>query len=274
MGESPGWSQSPGNTHSMCHISRAAGGRSVPVLCCGNGTGLAAREGSARCAATQHFSLSRLQSTSLSVLSSGMQPDEKFRGFCASKWSQESLSTKDGSGIFPLGYGCAWLHAAEVVWEEAQSAVLHISFLPSAHFRQIQASPALPTPPSLELFPKSCWPLAQRTPNVSHELNYSKYWHAPNPTKNYFHRNHYRQFPFLLEQHSTAEHGHSCFWWEMCLLGMLVLSNSPVLKLGHAGPQTWFGEEGLFGWVFFLLQSLSSLRKVFPTLNLLWKMPQ
>lgn len=51
------------------------------------------------------------------------------------------LQRKYVSGIFPLGYGCAWFHSVEVVWEEAQSGVLHISFLPSAHFRQSQPSP-------------------------------------------------------------------------------------------------------------------------------------
>lgn len=61
----------------------------IAVLWCGNGFGLTAREGSALCAATHHFSLSRMESTSLSVLSSEMQPEEKFEGFCVSKWLQE-----------------------------------------------------------------------------------------------------------------------------------------------------------------------------------------
>lgn len=73
--------QSTGNTHSMCPISRAGRGTLTPVLCCGNGLGLTAREGTAPCAATHHFSLSRMRSTSLSVLSSEMQPDGKFRAF-------------------------------------------------------------------------------------------------------------------------------------------------------------------------------------------------
>lgn len=73
----------------MCHISRAGRGRSIPVLWCGNGAGLTARKGTAPCAATHHFSLSRMKSTSLSMFSSEMQPDEKFRGFCVSKWPQE-----------------------------------------------------------------------------------------------------------------------------------------------------------------------------------------
>lgn len=65
----------------MCPISRAGRGTLTPVLCCGNGLGLTAREGTAPCAATHHFSLSRMRSTSLSVLSSETQPDGKFRAF-------------------------------------------------------------------------------------------------------------------------------------------------------------------------------------------------
>lgn len=144
-------------THIPCATSPEQEGEGQ-YLCCGNGFGLTAREGIAPCAATHHFSLSRVKNTRLSVLPSEMQLDEKFRAFCVSKWPQEPgeqpcLQRKQLSGIFPHGHGCVWLHSAEVVWEEAQSGVCHLSLLPSAHLRQGQPGPALPTPPSLESCP-------------------------------------------------------------------------------------------------------------------------
>lgn len=144
-----------------------------------------------------------------------------------------------------------WLHSAKVVWEEAQSSASDLSLLPSAHFRHSQPGPALPTPPSLKLCPKPCWSLVQKIPNMS--LSWiTVNTDIPNPTKNYFHRNYYRKFPFLLEQHSTKSQlllviGERCVFRDAGSLqlpsavNLAMLAPTRGLRVGG----------GLFSWVFF-----------------------
>lgn len=231
---SPAGSESTGNTHSMCHISRAGRGRSISVLWewiwfdCKGGN----------CTVCSHSSLQPLKGEEHKAQCAPIRDAARWEiqgPLCiqmATGARRAALSTKEATKWrFP---SWPWMCLAPFSWSGlGRGTVWCLSSLTIAQCTP-QTRPAWPCPPNTTIprvLPQPCWPLPQTTPNVSHELNYSKYWQTPNPTKNYCHRNYYRDFPFLLEEHCTAEQGYSCFWGrrEVCLSEMLVLSNSPVL---------------------------------------------
>lgn len=180
------------------------------------------------------------------------------------------LQRKKLSGIFPHGYGYVWLHSAEVVWEEAQSGVFHLSLLPSAHFRQSQPSPALPTPPSLQFCPQSCWPLAQKKNNLP---MWAMSWIIVNTDRH------------QTQQRITVTETFHSYWSSILQLSKVIAASGvgkrcsfrdagslqlpSALNLALLPPRYGLGEKVCWLGVFFLLQNLSGLRKFFPTLNLL-----
>lgn len=215
----------------MCHISRAGRGRSVSVLWCGNGSGLTVREGTALCAATHHFSLSRMKSTSLSVFSSEMQPDEKFRSFCVSKWPQEPgeqpVYKESSKWHFP---SWLWMCLTPFSWSGLgrRTAWCLISTIAQC---TLQTKPAWPCPPNTTI----PWVLPQvmLATSLKKLPTWAMSWIIVNSD---IHQTQQiitftETFPFYwsstlqLSKVTAASGGR----WEMCLLEMLVLSNSPAV---------------------------------------------
>lgn len=143
--------------------------------------------------------------------------------------SQESsLSTKKAvSGIFPHGYGCVWLHSAEVVWEDAQPGVSSLTIAQCT----LQTMPAWPCPPNTTI----PWVLPQvmLATSLKKLPTWAMSWIIVNSD---IHQTQQiitftETFPFYwsstlqLSKVTAASGGR----WEMCLLEMLVLSNSPVV---------------------------------------------
>lgn len=120
------------------------------------------------------------------------------------------------------------------------------------------ASPALP---SQHHHPSSSAPVMLAT-SSEHPPTWAMSWiivntDIPNPTRNYCHRNYYRDFPFLLEQHHTAQQGHSCFWgtWDVSFGDVGSLQLPSALNLALLAPRHGLEVEGegLFSWGFSFL---------------------